>query len=184
MMVFGIGFDDMEPKVQEEEITCCRKCVLEARNVDIYYWPEPNTDQSCLDIVGSDMNALDNGATTGSVSGRSSTGTWWGCTAWTSISRQPSYLTYITTATIKTVASTAVKVPLHDPWSPVSCMDSASPSTKEATAIAINSIPLIHQQSHSLFTLPITKRSGEIPESTAVFDNYTLYANRYTYTPV
>lgn len=45
--------------------TCCGNAIIKAQNVDIYHWPEPGADTSCLSIVGNSVNSLYYGATMG-----------------------------------------------------------------------------------------------------------------------
>ena len=59
----------------EQSGSCCWQCSLSTYNVDIYYWPEPDVDTSCLSIVGDIVNPLGFGATT-----ISDGPTYWGCT--------------------------------------------------------------------------------------------------------
>ena len=47
--------------------TCCGTCNIEAGNVDVYYWPAPNANNSCLSIIGNKTNPPDYGATTDSL---------------------------------------------------------------------------------------------------------------------
>lgn len=47
--------------------TCCGVCNIEAGNVDVYYWPVPNANTSCLSIIGNSVNPPDFGATTDSL---------------------------------------------------------------------------------------------------------------------
>ena len=47
--------------------TCCGTCNIEAGNVDVYYWPESNANESCLSIIGNSVNPPDYGATTDSL---------------------------------------------------------------------------------------------------------------------
>ena len=54
---------------------CCGVGEVRAGNVDIFYWPEPDADTSCLDIVGGEPHPIDYGATTDPVSGLK----YWGC---------------------------------------------------------------------------------------------------------
>ena len=48
-------------------VTCCGTCNIEAGNVDVYYWPAPNANKSCLSIIGNSVNPPDFGATTDSL---------------------------------------------------------------------------------------------------------------------
>lgn len=129
-VLFGNGVAGQKPtRILEEEISCCRGRAIVAQNVDIYYWPEQDVDDSCLETVGSNVSNLDHGATTGLVSlgpYDSFIGTWWGCTIGTPTTRILNYVTYTTTASITTINSHTFKVPLHNPWFPIVCIDSAS----------------------------------------------------------
>lgn len=103
---------------------CCGECTVEAETVDLYYWPEPDVNRSCLSIVGTDVNPLIYGATTGMS-------TYWACSLKipsTSIYTYPgtkpeaaesitSVYSIITTAEISTAGSLPVKISLINPWS-------------------------------------------------------------------
>ena len=98
--------------------TCCLRCYIQAENVDLYYWPEPDTDTSCLSIIGGSVRPLDYGATKVSVSvlhqltQKVDIVTYWGCTH----SRET-----ITTAKISTIGSLTVKLSAFNPWSSAPC---------------------------------------------------------------
>lgn len=116
--------------------TCCLRCYIQAENVDLYYWPEPDADTSCLGIIGGSVRPLDYGATKVSVSvlhqltPRVDIVTYWGCTAST---LKTEILTYkghlttwhsrekITTAKISTIGSLTVKLSAFNPWSSAPC---------------------------------------------------------------
>lgn len=116
--------------------TCCLRCYIQAENVDIYYWPEPDADTSCLSIIGGSVRPLDYGATKVSVSvlhqltNKVDIMTYWGCTAST---LKTDILTYkghlttsyrretITTAKISTIGSLTVKLSAFNPWSSAPC---------------------------------------------------------------
>ena len=116
--------------------TCCLRCYIQAANVDLYYWPEPDADTSCLSIIGGSVRPLDYGATKVSVSvlhqmnQRVDIVTYWGCTAST---LQTDTVTYkgrlttwhsretITTAKISTIGSLTVKLSAFNPWSSAQC---------------------------------------------------------------
>ena len=55
---------------------CCGTCIIQGKNVDVYYWPEPDADTSCLSIVGTDVQPIDYGATSLRCLGKK----YWGCT--------------------------------------------------------------------------------------------------------
>ena len=54
-----------------DTLGCCEVCQITGGKVDVYYWPDPEADTSCLSIVGSDI-PIDYGATKDFL-------TWWGC---------------------------------------------------------------------------------------------------------
>ena len=116
--------------------TCCLRCYIQAANVDLYYWPEPDADTSCLNIIGGSVRPLDYGATKRSVSvlhqltQRVDTVTYWGCTANTLKTDTLTYngrlttwnsRTTITTAKISTIGSLTVKLSAFNPWSSAPC---------------------------------------------------------------
>ena len=47
----------------ENEYKCCGDCSFEAGIVDLYYWPEPDADTSCLSIITQTIKPSDYGAT-------------------------------------------------------------------------------------------------------------------------
>lgn len=55
--------------------TCCGGCDFGADKVDVYYWPDPLADTSCLSIIGSQISDVADGATTDSMGSL-----YWGCT--------------------------------------------------------------------------------------------------------
>ena len=61
-----------------EEYQCCGSCFFQAGIVDLYYWPEPDADTSCLSIITQAIEPLDYDATIGDR-------TYWGCTGLTTL---------------------------------------------------------------------------------------------------
>ena len=53
---------------------CCDLGYVEAGNVDLYYWPEPDADTSCLDVVGGEVFPIDHRATR-----KDENQAYWGC---------------------------------------------------------------------------------------------------------
>ena len=113
--------------------SCCGYCVVGAQNVDLYYWPEPGINTSCLSIILNSVHPLDFGATT---AGSPLFETYWACTAKkpvtsadeTGINAADTFTTtttasLITTAAIETIGSIFVKVPLINPWAFSLCND-------------------------------------------------------------
>lgn len=100
------GPADVDPQYlstcgSQGEIPGAAKCFLDGGYVDIYYWPEPDSDTGCLGIVGNNTNSPYPGATGG----------YWGCMA-------DSGSSFITTATEVISGTVTLKQPLVNPWSP------------------------------------------------------------------
>lgn len=105
--------------------SCCGICNINAENVDIYYWPEPGVDTSCLSIIGEGLRPLDYGATTSEFSvypTEIDTVTYWACNATFSVPGNLTSTTPIKSAQISTIGSLLVKVPIINPWSPSPCL--------------------------------------------------------------
>ena len=171
--------------------SCCEGCVVGAQNVDIYYWPEPDVDTSCLSIVGSSVNPLTYGATT------SGSSTYWACSAKapaTSVLPEDPYYdassgsstsvySMITTAQITTIASLTVKVPLLNPWSSSPCIENESTpqgSNSSNSSIDFRVRHAIQARNHTLL-IPssITQEYGS-SVSTVVMGNFTLSVPTHT----
>ena len=100
-------------------VSCCNICDIEADNVDVYYWPSPKADTSCLSVIGKSL-PIDYGATTakdGNV--------YWGCTV---PNAGPYDAQYIATAAIESVGPITYKRYLDNPWDPPSCTGNAASS--------------------------------------------------------
>ena len=60
---------------------CCVPCEVGGKNVDVYYWPSPEADTSCLSIIGNNVHPPLDGATTRCPRGTTTTSdcfTYWG----------------------------------------------------------------------------------------------------------
>ena len=57
---------------------CCKACALLGNNVELFYWPDPEADTSCLSIVGDTILPVGYGGTIDDRLGTSKT--YWGCT--------------------------------------------------------------------------------------------------------
>lgn len=166
--------------------SCCGVCEVGAANVDIYYWPEPDVDTSCLDIIGTTVNPIGYGATTkalhvvdGDTSGPNQT--FWACPAENPMTYHDFGITnvqsIVTTASLTNIGSLEVKVPLFNPWASSPCIktDTTSPSSNGSNSSAeLHARYGIQAREHSL-VIPssITKENGS-PVSTAVLGNFTL----------
>ena len=168
------GLANVFPHGDSGAAYCCAKCTISVRNVDIYYWPEPDVDTSCLDIIGNNSKNLDYGATTTSQDyawvGRSSSTvsyfTYWGCTG------QDSAIT--TTAYITQINSIKYKASSYNPWSSPPCPEENSqPTAPKASDAARGEHAPIRARAQSLIVQP-TITQHQDPISTVVLDNFTL----------
>ena len=143
--------------------TCCDSfCLVYGAGVDLFYWPEPEADDSCLGIVGNSQNAIDAGAMTTTTTipldgvAWTTTITYWGCTARSPISGR----SFITTAVLSSNSDFTFKRPLLNPWSASDCADFTA--TWNAT-----------RHGNGSWHSPITKKPQTLA-STAVVDGTTL----------
>ena len=154
---------------QEQEfhnVSCCgyRNEVI-ADKVDVYYWPDPDADTSCLGIVGNGSFTA-SGATTDNMGHA-----YWGCTVWGTslgiLNDQSS--TIVTTATLSSIAGISYKAYLYNPWDPSQCGNASEPLSlqQSSTKSMHNSSMSLYRRGHSL----ILTSSGM---STTVFGDYTL----------
>ena len=143
-----------DPHVWRGDTNCCGACNLQAGNVDIFYWPEPDADTSCLSIIGDEVHALDQGATTddrGSL--------YWGCTVTPTNGATGAHAWIRTTAILSTLnhlAGITSKVYLVDPYGPQLCPQTASNLSSSTMTLKQ---PLIRP------SLQATVRSLVIPSS-------------------
>ena len=141
--------------------------------VDIYYWPEPDADTSCLSIVNKATTPLLQDATIEAVTsgGNMSMTTYWGCTA-----RQFSlHDSYTTTAAISTIGNFSFKVSSYNPWSPGPCSQRASAS--ESSGISLEARVLhasINVRAHSLIAPSRSTQTSSLHGGTVTSGNYTL----------
>ena len=118
----GIGIENSS----NASSSYCGGCVVVAQNVDLYYWPEPDVNTSCLSIIGNSVHPFDFGATTASSPLNSDV--YWACAAKTPVTSTITWagsntadvlatttVSMITTAAVEVVGSISVKVPLINP---------------------------------------------------------------------
>lgn len=142
--------------------SCCGGCLVYAENVDLYYWPEPDSDQSCLSIVGDSVRPLDYGATTeGST-------TYWACN-WT----QSSTTGVLPTAQITTVGSLTVKISSYNPWSSSPCVVN-EPGSQNQSLKARDGYASVYRRAHSLIIPTSITQADGLPISTVISGNFTL----------
>lgn len=157
--------------------TCCGTCHAIGTTVDIFYWPDPDADYSCLSIIENSASPFDMGATSSSTW---SVGTmlfstfvppYWGCTA-----RTPKEGTsFITTARVLTKGATTFKVAYANPWDPPDCLgvskQNAIPHSNH-TAIRLETV--YNSEDYFERTPPSPMQVNNGPVVTAVMDGYTL----------
>lgn len=164
--------------------SCCGACEFYAENVDVYYWPEPDANTSCLSIIGESVRPLTYGATTTTFivdPTSSETTTYWGCEPTSTfynpmVRENVTYTPEVTTAEITTIGSLVVKVPLIDPWSSSPCRESGviSQGLNGSTEIG-GKHATMHARDHTLIIQSsITQDKGLSPATTAVSGNFTL----------
>lgn len=160
--------------------SCCGECELDVKNVDVYYWPEPVVNTSCLSIIGDSIRPLDYGATK-TVDSNNETTTYWGCDASVEtdyITRYSSAITYpvvTITASISTIGSLLIKASLFDPWSPSPCTVSDLMSQGSNISADIrDKHATMHARDHTLITPSSVTHNGSLPVTTIVSGNFTL----------
>ena len=153
--------------------------------MDVYYWPEPDANMSCLSTIGENVRPLDYGATTATFQGQGTpvttiTSTYWGCTvvdSYFQIASQRSVTdSYVcTTAEISQIGSLTVKISSLSPWSSSPCnQDDTGSHPSNQTAKVRDRHALVYARDHSLVTpSPRTQTEG-LPVSTMVSGNFTL----------
>ena len=174
---------DKHPKSQTEpgwtpRDTCCGRCMVQGRNiVDIYYWPSPDADYSCLSIISNSDHAVDVGATTTIRTTTTSpssheTITFWDCTL---SSPDASGHSVITTAVMTTWENVTLQVPRENPWKPPKCVGVSAPiQIQDRIETLIRSQKLHTAQNDSQTPQPsITQIDAELPV-TAIIKGYTM----------
>ena len=152
---------------------CCLQCDLEGGNVDIYYWPDPDSDTSCLSIVGNSVYPVDYGATTvllGDIGNLTVWDTVWVCTT----KLQASVTSTVTTAVLTSQLGIVFKLQNDNPWSLLSCTENFASSPVSSNASAINSSRAsLRARGHSLIVSPSTKTRKDAPV-TVTSGSFTL----------
>lgn len=187
---YGISFDVGASSISSQLLaatsglpgSCCWQCELSTSNVDIYYWPEPDANTSCLSIVGDAVNPLGLGATTDNGV------TYWGCKPKTPLTVYNAELaiggppgaamivqSIITTAMVRTYGGIKYKQRVVNPWSSQGCGYEASEFKNlsrrgEPEAVQARGKPLVVRS--------ITEQNG-LPVSTVVSGGFTLYVSEH-----
>lgn len=166
-------------------IGCCGEGYIDAENVDIYYWPEPDSNTACLSIIGDQINPWDYGATTDKGL------TYWGCKAieprtltTTSWIRDPSQgleswatmtivETVITTAQMTTIGSVTFKQSLISPWTTAACIEEAVAYPESSASADASNPPAVTRIKSLVVPFSVTSADG-LPASTVVSGDFTL----------
>ena len=164
--------------------TCCGNCIIEAQNVDVYYWPQPGANTACLSTVGASVQPLLESATT-------SSGTiYWGCTAKHpkttvstsvldvgSVTLVTEVESIITTEQLTNINSLTFKAPLFNPWSPPDCVGASGPLQSSNASAPVNApSKSIQARGHSII-VPTSMTGNNGMPITVVSDGFTLYAH-------
>ena len=141
--------------------------------VDIYYWPEPDADTSCLEIVSKATTPLLQDATIEAVRSGENTSmtTYWGCAA------QQSSLndSYITTAAMSTIGNFSFKVSYYNPWSPGPCSGRASASGSSKISLEARGLHAsLNVRAHSIITPSNLPHTSSLHGGTVALGSYTL----------
>ena len=137
---------------------CCKLCNSFSENVELFYWPDPDDDTSCLSILGNTTSAFTDGATTDG-SGM----TYWGCT------QTPGSV--LTTAIVETWGNMTLKVTIIDPWGPLQCPTEATLSRRFMVFGGTSTEDWSILTPRSVISIV---SNNEIPVSTMVSDGFTL----------
>lgn len=95
-----------QPPAQDAIYGCCGPCAIGGPNVDVYYWPSPEANTSCLNIIGTSVNPPTEGATTAGGY------TYWG---YTPIDANI-YTPIVTTIVYTSINGIYFKMPMSNPW--------------------------------------------------------------------
>jgi hypothetical protein len=167
--------------IEEPLYTCCGICWILAENVDVYYWPEPDSDNSCLSIVGNDVHPPLYDAT------KDSNGDYWACTAANAttsvviplggptLETVPTVQSIITIARMTSIGSLTFKESLVNPWSPPDCIGQTSATAPTSVSVDARALHAsIRARGHSLVIPSSVTQKGGLLVSTVVSGQYTL----------
>lgn len=160
-----------------QDIIDSQLCGLMVGGVDIYFWPDPSRDTSCLSLVGNATNSPMQDALTSTIYGgwnnSISSTVCWGCTA-----RDPvAGTSFITTAVLAVTGSLSAKQYLFNPWSSQPCSAEATqsqPPISQPQEIHGAHITAHVRRHHLLAPSGITLESGLL-RATVTSGNFTLW---------
>ena len=163
--------------------SCCDRCDTNVQNVDIYYWPEPDVNTSCLSIVGDSVRPVGYGATTSLYPEGTTTSTdiYWACDARLTTDYDTlhgtsfSYTDSTRTAMVRTIGTLLVKVYLSDPWLPSPCTESNAISQGLNVSAGIREKrATMHPRAHTLVVPSSVGQNDSLPITTMVSGSFTL----------
>ena len=134
-----------QPPAQDTIYGCCGPCAIGGPNVDVYYWPSPEVNTSCLNIIGTSINPPTAGATTDAGY------TYWGYTPTDfNINHQ-----IVTTMVYTSINGVYFKMPMSNPWE-------SEPGASTSTNPGMWDLPSTTLPSWST---PKVQRRAESPEA-------------------
>lgn len=151
--------------------TCCGACFQKGRNkVDIFYWPTPEADDSCLSIIHDTADPIDMGATVKTKS-PSHRVTYWACTL-----RTPKAgASLAMTARLDTIDHITFKASLINPWDPPDCVGVSTRATHlQRVKPTFSSVSSAFTGFNFSKIQPTTTKFNPEPPVTAVLSGYTL----------
>ena len=177
--VFGTMTSSLLPS-GKPNADCCGKCYIGGPNVDVFYWPEPNADKSCLSVIGDAVNPPRLGATTTCFTqGVGGCATYWGeelcCQPGT-----PTGQKWIkTTAVWTTVNGVSFKAPMFNPWtSEDNYLGLTRVSQAETISLAASTLPVnpkpLHRRAPANESMHISAANINVGPNIVTVDGHTL----------
>lgn len=126
---------------------CCGPCAIGGPNVDVYYWPSPEANTSCLNIIGTSVKPPTEGATTDDGY------TYWG---YTTTSDASVVNQIVTTMVYTSINGVYFKMPMSNPWE-------SNSGASTTTNHVIGNLP---STTLPVLSMPKIQRRAESPEAT------------------
>ena len=135
-----------QPTTNDIIYGCCGPCAIGGPNVDVYYWPSPEANTSCLNIIGTSVNPPTQGATTDL-----------GYTYWGYTTTDANILKQIVTTMVYTsINGIHFKMAMSNPWeSKPGVTTSSNPGMWDLPATTLHN-----------WSTPKAQRRAESPEAT------------------
>ena len=154
------------PRSGKTNVTSCGPCTIWEFGVEIYYWPDPLADTSCLSIIGPDNVPVDHGATTDAAGE-----VYWGCPDPNDLQRNLTTATLVFRAKPATVdIHQGIRVQILDP---AQCKSATSSTSNESIVMAASHTFLYDGRGQSSIA-PILIPPGDTAPLSAVVDGHTL----------